>query len=95
MNDAYSIATAKNNLSGLVHQAEQGRPVRLTRRGKPVAVLISTAKHERLSKPRKKATWDAVVIDTRNFKSEQHFHRSAYRKTTGSDDNVCGRTSIA
>ena len=71
MNDAYSIAAAKNNLSSLVHQAEQGRPVRLTRRGKPVAVLISTEQYERISKPRKKVEWSAVVIDTRHFKFDR------------------------
>ena len=71
MNDAYSIAEAKNNLSGLVHEAEQGRPVRLTRRGKPVAVLISTEQYERLSKPRKKIEWSAAVIDTKYFKFDR------------------------
>ena len=71
MNDAYSIAEAKNNLSGLVHEAEQGHPVRLTRRGKSVAVLISTEQYERLSKPRKKVEWAAAVIDTRNFKFDR------------------------
>ena len=71
MSDAYSIAEAKNNLSGLVHEAEQGHPVRLTRRGKPVAVLISTEQYERLSKPRKKIEWSAVVIDTKNFKFDR------------------------
>ena len=71
MNDSYSIAEAKNNLSGLVHEAEQGRPVRLTRRGKPVAVLISTQQYERISKPRKKIEWGAVVIATKNFKFDR------------------------
>jgi len=71
MNDAYSIAAAKNNLSSLVHEAEQGHPVRLTRRGKPVAVLISTEQYERISKPRKKIEWGAVVIDTKNFKFDR------------------------
>ena len=71
MNDAYSIAQAKNNLSALVHAAEQGHPVRLTRRGKPVAVLISTEQYERIGKPRKKMEWDAVVIDTKNFKFDR------------------------
>lgn len=71
MNDAYSIAAAKNNLSGLVHEVEQGHPVRLTRRGKPVAVLISTAQYERLSKPSRKIAWDAAVIDTKNFKFDR------------------------
>jgi prevent-host-death family protein len=71
MSDAYSIAEAKNNLSGLVHEAEQGHPVRLTRRGKPVAVLISTEQYERLSKPRKKIEWGAAVIDTKTFKFDR------------------------
>ena len=71
MNDAYSIAAARNNLSGLVHEAEQGHPVRLTRRGKPVAVLISTEQYERLSKPRKKIEWGAAVIDTKNFRFDR------------------------
>ena len=71
VNDVYSIAAAKNNLSGLVHEVEQGHPVRLTRRGKPVAVLISTEQYERLSKPRKKIEWDAVVIDTKKFKFDR------------------------
>lgn len=71
MTDAYSIAEAKNNLSGLVHEAEQGHPVRLTRRGKPVAVLISTEQYERLSKPRKKIEWSAAVIDTKHFKFDR------------------------
>ena len=71
MNDAYSIAAAKNNLSGLVHEAEQGHPVRLTRRGKPVAVLISTEQYERPSKPRKKIEWSAAVVDTKNFRFDR------------------------
>ena len=71
MNDAYSIAAAKNNLSSLVHEAEQGHPVQLTRRGKPVAVLISTQQYERISKPRKKIEWNAAVIDTKDFKFDR------------------------
>ncbi|MSQ73437.1 MAG: type II toxin-antitoxin system Phd/YefM family antitoxin [Betaproteobacteria bacterium] len=71
MNDAYSIAAAKNNLSGLVHEAEQGHAVRLTRRGKLVAVLISTEQYERLSKPRKTIEWSAAVINTKNFKFDR------------------------
>ncbi len=40
---AASIPQAKNHLTCLVRQAEQGEPVRITRRGKPVAVLVSAA----------------------------------------------------
>ena len=43
-----SIAQARNTLTRLIHEAEGGEPVRITRRGKPVAVLVSTDEYERL-----------------------------------------------
>lgn len=43
-----SIVTAKNTLTELIYQAEEGQPVQLTRRGKGVAVLISEGEYERL-----------------------------------------------
>jgi prevent-host-death family protein len=48
----YSIAGARNQLPALVHDAEAGRAVHLTRRGKPVAVLISAADYDRLTRER-------------------------------------------
>ena len=48
MDDGYSIAEARNNLPRLVHVAEDGEPVRLTRRGQPVAVILSLHEYERL-----------------------------------------------
>jgi prevent-host-death family protein len=42
------ITEAKNALTALVHQAESGRPVRLTRHGRPVAVLMSEESYRRL-----------------------------------------------
>ena len=48
MDDGHSIADARNNLARLVHIAEDGEAVRLTRRGKPVAVILSVAEYERL-----------------------------------------------
>jgi prevent-host-death family protein len=42
------ITEAKNALTALVHEAEAGKPVRLTRRGKPVAVLMSEETYRRL-----------------------------------------------
>jgi prevent-host-death family protein len=42
------ITEAKNSLTALVHQAEAGKPVRLTRRGRPVAVLLSEDAYRRL-----------------------------------------------
>lgn len=43
-----TIRDAKSRLTSLVHEAEQGHAVRLTRRGKPVAVLVSEREYERL-----------------------------------------------
>jgi prevent-host-death family protein len=48
MDETYSIARARDDLARLVHRAEKRRPVVLTRRGKPVAVLISYTQYERV-----------------------------------------------
>jgi prevent-host-death family protein len=42
-----SIAEAKNQLPALVHRAEAGEAVTITRRGKPVAVVVSAELYER------------------------------------------------
>ena len=47
-----SIAEARANLPGLVRDAEGGASVEITRRGKPVAVLVSTAMYQRLASAR-------------------------------------------
>ncbi len=47
--DHQSIAEARRNLSTLVREAESGKAVQLTRRGEPVAVLISCRAFERLA----------------------------------------------
>jgi len=44
-----SIAEARNDLSSVVREAEAGRPVTLSRRGRPVAVLVSAQQYERLA----------------------------------------------
>jgi len=44
----YSIAEARSNLPGIVDQAEAGQKIELTRRGKPVAVVMSLRELERL-----------------------------------------------
>jgi len=43
----YSIAEARTHLPTLVDQAEAGLTVELTRRGKPVAVIVSLREFER------------------------------------------------
>ncbi len=59
MSKRYSIAEARNQLTAIVHDAEKGKPVELTRRGKPVAVLMSLAEYERLARSRPDF-WSAV-----------------------------------
>lgn len=56
---SYSIAEAKSHLGRLVHQVEAGPPVELTRRGQPVAMVLSIRDYQRLASPRLDS-WDAV-----------------------------------
>ena len=44
----YSIAEARSNLPTIVDRAEAGQAVELTRRGKPVAAVVSLRELERL-----------------------------------------------
>ncbi len=48
MTRRYSIAEARSQLPSIVNQAESGIEVELTRRGQPVAVLVSRREFERL-----------------------------------------------
>ena len=65
MANRYSIAEARDRLARLVHDAEKGAAVELTRRGKPVAVLVSTKDYQRFlaGKP---SFWEALEM----FRSE-------------------------
>ncbi len=49
MADKYSIAAARHNLAALVHALEKTERIELTRRGEPVAVLLSMRAYRRLS----------------------------------------------
>jgi prevent-host-death family protein len=48
MTRSYSIAKARDQLARIVHRAERGQPVELTRHGKPVAIVVSKVSFERL-----------------------------------------------
>ena len=48
----YSIADARSNLPRIVDQAEAGAEVELTRRGRPVAVVVSRRTFDRLRETR-------------------------------------------
>jgi len=50
MTQTRSIAEARRDLSALINEAEAGTPVHITRRGKPVAVVLSVHEYERLTR---------------------------------------------
>ncbi len=58
MQTSYSIVKARNNFAALVRDAEQQHePVRVTRRGQPVAVILSIQEYERLTQQLPKNDW--------------------------------------
>ena len=68
-NLSYSIAEAKAHLAKLVHQVEEGPAIELTRRGRPVAMLISIPAYERL-KGEPQAPFDSVAQVRRAYNFE-------------------------
>lgn len=52
MSTTFSIADARHNLAALVHELDKKHVIELTRRGKPVAVLMSLQEYNRLRAPR-------------------------------------------
>ena len=58
-NDSYSISQARDHLARLVHEAEAGGPIELTRRGEPVAVVLAIDEYRRICAPRP-GLWSAI-----------------------------------
>lgn len=51
MTKSLSIAEARHDLAAVVHQLEHQPRIQLTRRGKPVAMLLSVREYQRLTTP--------------------------------------------
>ncbi len=49
MSKRYTIAEARHNLAAIVHELERRAHIELTRRGEPVAVLLSMREYRRLA----------------------------------------------
>jgi prevent-host-death family protein len=83
----YSIAEARSNLPTIVDQAEAGAEVELTRRGKPVAVIISHHQLERLrsDRPRFVDAYRAFLQkhSLQDIGIENDFFQTAREKGTG------------
>jgi prevent-host-death family protein len=66
MTKRYSIAEARANLPTLVDEVEAGAEVELTRRGNPVAVVVSRQAYERMLADRPRFG-DAYSVFQRRF----------------------------
>ena len=62
--ESYSIAEARDQLPALIHRAETTGNIQLTRRGKPVAMLLSVAEYRRLAE--KNSDWWTAVQTQRH-----------------------------
>lgn len=69
MQKQFSISEAKNRLPTIIHYVEKGPYVKLTRRGKPVAVLLSIQEYDRLSR-KYTGFWSAVSEFRRKIDDE-------------------------
>lgn len=69
MQKQFSIAEAKNRLPRIVHYVEKGRHVELTRRGKPVAMLLSIQEYKRLNR-KFTGFWGAISKFRRRVEDE-------------------------
>lgn len=59
MSKEYSISSARSQLPSLVRDAERGLTVKLTRWGRPVAVIVSIHQYEGLVEAQKNL-WTAI-----------------------------------
>ncbi len=72
-----SIADAKTQLTRLIHRAERGEAVHITRRGKPVAVLLSEEEYARLRKGQAQPDFWNLINEMR---ADPAFEPSEWRK---------------
>jgi antitoxin Phd len=56
----YSVAEARSRLPTLIREVEQGGPIEITRRGKPVVVVLTHAELRRMGgvRPRFREAWE-------------------------------------
>ncbi|MFQ5953985.1 MAG: type II toxin-antitoxin system Phd/YefM family antitoxin [Kiloniellales bacterium] len=73
MTKQYSIAQARDQLPRIVHAVERDGAVEITRRGRPVAMLVSVQEYARLS-DRRVGFWQAL---------------EAFRRDAGRDLALC------
>ena len=76
--ESYSIAQARDQLPALIHRAEESGGVQLTRRGKPVAMILSLAQYQKLSGSQPD-WWEAIEAQRASGGfSGEGFHESEF-----------------
>ena len=70
MSKTVSIAEARHDLAALIHRAETGEAVEVTRRGKAVAVMISAEEYQRLSRGKSQDFFSALMAWREKFANE-------------------------
>ena len=63
-----SITEAKNRLTQIVHDVENGEPVELTRHGVPAAILLSYKEYQELSE--RPSSFSLLMNSFRKFHTE-------------------------
>ncbi len=65
MTDQYSIAEARQNFAAIVRKLDRSHCAEITRRGKSVAILVSTEEYKRLTS-KKADFWQAYLTFREN-----------------------------
>jgi len=68
----YSIAEARDQLARVVHEAEKGASIELTRRGEPVAVMISLQEYQHF-RQEKGRFWERFQEFRKRHKADKSF----------------------
>lgn len=91
MPKSFSIAEARHDLAALVHQLEHQSRIELTRRGKPVAVLLSLPEYNRLT-TKAQSFWTAysafaATVDLPRLKIDPQVFEAVRDRTGGREVN--------
>ena len=87
METQYTISEAKNRLPSIMHSVEKGPSVKLTRRGRPVAILLSIKEYEKLVR-KNVGFWNALT----NFRKQAGELGVSDNDFEGLRDRSTGRT---
>lgn len=88
---SYSIAQARDKFAKIVRDVEHSSSVEVTRRGKPIAVIISVEEYDSLKNGRR-SFWEGIVewrnsVDWDEFEDDEDIFANVRDLSTGREDN--------